>query len=384
MKVKRESNFELLRVICMLMIITEHTFSWGGVLNASNPNIASFIYVIYAIILVEVNCFILLTGYFQSKSKFKIKKFINLLFLTYFYKVLITSLGYSLGWITLNKSEFLWQISPFDFSNYWFIKIYLVLYCLSPFINKFIRSIDRKTFRNLLIIIFIFCSLLVTLTNQQIFTNSSGYSLVQFVFMYLVGAYLREYIINDKIKEKIYEDKIELAKNIFIAISIFILCFVANYVLFRVGNFLMSKGGFIYLIGNRIKSVFMNYDNPLVVIGSIGFFMTFALLKIKNRFINILSAVVFPVYLIHETAIFRPVLYSWFGLDKLSNIGSYKIFILVAIVVITIFVGCTIVDYIRKFSLFILNKLINNILFIRPLKNKYNLICDKIDYWMNV
>ena len=71
MKLKRESNFELLRVICMLMIITGHTFSWGGILNASNPNIASMIYVVYAIILVEVNCFILLTGYFQSKSKFK-------------------------------------------------------------------------------------------------------------------------------------------------------------------------------------------------------------------------------------------------------------------------------------------------------------------------
>ena len=384
MKVKRESNFELLRVICMLMIITGHTFSWGGILNASNPNIASMIYVVYAIILVEVNCFILITGYFQSKSKFKIKKFINLLFLTYFYKVLITSLGYSLGWISLSKSEFLWQISPFDFSNYWFIKIYLVLYCLSPFINKFIRSIDRKTFRNLLIILFVFCSLLVTLTNQEIFSNSAGYSLVQFVFMYLVGAYLREYIINDKIKEKMYKDKIELAKNIFIAISVFILCFIANYVLFRIGNFLMSKGGFTFLIGNRIKSVFMNYDNPLVVIGSVGFFMFFSLLRIKNRFINVLSATVFPVYLIHETAVFRPILYSWFGLDKLSNIGSYKIFIWIAIIVLVIFIGCTIIDYVRKLGLFILNKLINCIQFIKPLKNKYNSICNKIDSWINV
>ena len=67
----------------MLMIITGHTLSWGGILNASNPKIASMIHIIYAIILVEVNCFILLTGFFQSKSKFKIKKFINLLFITY-------------------------------------------------------------------------------------------------------------------------------------------------------------------------------------------------------------------------------------------------------------------------------------------------------------
>ena len=384
MKVRRESNFELLRVICMLMIITGHTFSWGGVLNASNSNIASMIYVIYAIILVEVNCFILLTGYFQSKSKFKIKKFINLLFITYFYKVLITSLGYFLGWFSLSKSQFLWQISPFDLSNYWFIKIYLVLYCLSPFINKFIKSINRKTFRNLLIILFIFCSVLVTVTNQQIFSNSSGYSLVQFVFMYLIGAYLREYIINDDIKEKMYKDKIELIKNIFIAISIFILCFIANYVLYRVGNFLISKGGFIFLIGNRIKSVFMNYDNPLVVIGSVGFFMFFALLKIKNRFINILSATVFPVYLIHETAVFRPVLYSWFGLNKLSNIGSYKIFIWLFIVALAIFIGCTIIEYIRKFIIFIVNKIINYIPFIKNLNNKYNSTCYKIDSWMNV
>ena len=384
MKLKRESNFELLRVICILMIITGHTFSWGGVLNASNSNIASMIYIVYVIIGVRVNCFILLTGYFQSKSTFKTKKFINLLFLTYFYKVLITTLSYSLGWISLSKLEFLWQISPFDFSNHWFIKIYLVLYCLSPFINKFIKAIDKKKFRNLLIVLFIFCSILVTATNQQIFFNSSGYSLVQFVFMYLIGAYLREYIINDKIKEKMYKDKIELAKNIFIAVSIYILCFIANYILFRMGNYLMSKGGFIFLVGDRIKSVFMNYDNPLVIIGSVGFFMIFALLKIRNRFINILSAVVFPVYLIHETVVLRPVLYSWFGLDKLSNISSYKIFIWVAIVVLSIFIGCVLIDYIRKFCLFVLKKLLECINPIKPLKNKYNTICDKIDSWINV
>lgn len=380
---KRESNFELLRIICMLMIITGHTFSWGGVLRASNPNIASIIYVIYAIILVEVNCFILLTGYFQSKSKFKIKKFINLLCLTYFYKVLITSIGYFLGWFDLSKTEFLWQISPFDFSNYWFIKIYLVLYCLTPFINKFIKAINRKTFRNLLIVLFIFCSILVTLTNQQIFTNSSGYSLVQFVFMYLIGAYLREYVINDSIKPKICENKIEWIKNLFIAISIFILCFISNYVLFRMGNFLIAKGGFISLVGNAIRAVFMNYDNPLVIIGSIGFFMFFALIKVKSKIINLLSSVVFPVYLMHETVIFRPVLYSWFGLDKLSNVGSYKIFIWVIIVAFTIFTGCVVIEYIRKILFFVFKKILNYFSFFRKLNHKYNSLCDNFDNWIN-
>lgn len=384
MKTKRESNFELLRIICMLMIITGHTFSWGGILNASNANIVSIIKIIYAIILVEVNCFILLTGYFQSKSKFKAKKFFNLLFISYFYKVLITIIGYSLGWFTLSKSEFLWQISPFDFSNYWFIKIYLVLYCLSPFINKFIKSINRQTYRNLLIVLFIFCSVLVTLTNQEIFPNSSGYSLVQFVFMYFVGAYIREYIINDKIKEELYKNKIELIKNMFITISIFILCFIANYVIYRIGNFLISKDGFILSIGIKIKSVFMNYDNPLVIIGSIGFFLFFSLLKIKSKFINILSAAVFPVYLIHETAIFRPTLYSWFGLDKLSNVGSYKIFIFVLIIVFSIFFGCTFIEYVRKFIMYVTNKITEKIWFIKTLKNKYNSICYKIDCWINI
>jgi len=384
MNLKRDSNFELLRIICMLMIITGHTFMHGGVLEACNSSISSVIHLIYAIILVEVNCFILLTGYFQSKSKFKMKKFVNLLCITYFYKILITTLGFVLGWFDLSKSEFLWQISPFDFSNYWFIKIYLILYCLSPFINKFIQSINRKTFRNLLIVIFIFCSLLVTLTNQQLFTNSSGYSLVQFVFMYLIGAYLREYVINDKIKEKIYKNKKALVKKILIAATIFIACFIINYILFRVGNLLMEKDGMIYLIGNRIKSVFMNYDNPLVVIGSVSFFLMFSLLKFKSKFINILSAVVFPIYLIHETDVFRPVLYSWFGLNKLSNVSSYKIFIWVAIIVLTIFIGCVIIDYMRKFILFGFNKIINYIKSIRTIKEKYSLLCDKIDAWMNV
>ena len=384
MDLKRESNFELMRIISMLMIITGHTLSWGGITKISAPNILNSINLVYAIILVEVNSFILLTGYFQSTSKFKIKKFVKLLLIMYFYKVLITVLGFFLGWFNLSKSEFLWQISPFDFSNYWFVKLYLVLYCLNPFINKMINKFSRKTFKKMLIITFIFCSVLVTLTNQQIFVNSSGYSLVQFIFIYMVGAYLRKYVINCDSKKELYKNKTLLIACLFICISIFILSFITNYSLFNFGRYLMNKGGILYLIGNRIKSVFMNYDNPLVIIGSIGYFIFFALIKVKSKLINILSGAILEVYIIHETVIFRSTLYSWFGLNKLSYVFSYRIFLKVLIIVFCIFLGATLIEYMRRVIFKIIKYIIIKLNLFKKIRLKISNLFTKIDLWMNV
>ena len=384
MKKQRESNFELLRIIAMLMIITGHTISWGGIENVASPNVSSIIIIIYAFIMVEVNVFVLLSGFFQSQSKFKFDKFIKLLLISYFYKALITYVCYKCGYIDLSRSSLLWNLSPFDFSNYWFIKLYLVLYCLSPFLNKFIHCITKRNYEILLIILFIFCSVMTTVTDQEIFVNSGGFSLIQFIFMYLIGAYISKYIITKEKKDKLYSNKKELLKNLYIFLSIYLLSVIANYFLYRFGAFIVKYGGWLEIIGNRLKTNYMHYDNPLVIVGSIGLFLTFSLIKIKSKLINFFASTVFSVYLIHETVLFRPILYSFFGLNNYNYISSYRIFGYLILIVISIFFACTVIENLRCVIFTFLNKIFNKIRFFKYLKNRYNLLCKRIDGFLNI
>lgn len=374
----RESNYELMRIISMLFIIIGHVFSWGGVLNNSTYHIQKIIYLLYAIILVHVNSFVLVSGYFQSKSKFKISKPIKLLIIMWLYKALITIIGYKLGWFTLTRFELLWNISPFDFANYWFVKMYIVLYCLSPFINKMVSKLNRKQLKKLIIVIFCLCSVVVTITNQEFFQNLRGYSLVNFVFLYLIGYYIRIYIFTEKNIKKYKNDK----RKKLLALLVFILCFLINYFIYRVGNRLTVYGGGFQFIGNRIINVFMAYDNPLVVIGSIAYFIFFGLLNIKNKFINFISMFVLEIYIIHETALFRPILYSIFGLDGIFS--SYLIFLKIIVVVISIFVGCCVISGFRMLISKFINFLLKKFKFIKNMYLKIENIEAKVNIWMDI
>lgn len=75
---KKEWNLsiELLRIISMCMIIILHFFTYSNVIQDSN-DISLFNFtntIIHTICNVSVNCYILISGYFCIKSKFKVSK----------------------------------------------------------------------------------------------------------------------------------------------------------------------------------------------------------------------------------------------------------------------------------------------------------------------
>ena len=85
----RESNFELLRIISMFFIVVYHVLVHGQILEHATGSMELMTVFIEAFILVHVNSFILITGYFQCKSKMKLGKVLSLNNATWFYKVVI-------------------------------------------------------------------------------------------------------------------------------------------------------------------------------------------------------------------------------------------------------------------------------------------------------
>lgn len=82
----RKSNFELMRIIAMLMIVLWHVIIYGNILGIYyNSFMSSLFSFLKFFLVIRVNLFMLLTGYFQISTKFKFSKIIKIISQLIFY-----------------------------------------------------------------------------------------------------------------------------------------------------------------------------------------------------------------------------------------------------------------------------------------------------------
>ena len=116
---KRSSNFELYRIICMLMIVAHHFVVNSGLSSGEGP-MNTFPTAANTLFLwlfgmwgkTGINCFLLITGYFMCKSTISLKKFIKLLLWIYFYKIIIFCIFFATGYETLSVQRIVKLVMP--------------------------------------------------------------------------------------------------------------------------------------------------------------------------------------------------------------------------------------------------------------------------------
>ena len=84
----RESNFELLRIISMILIVLHHYALHGGLFQPNNLNEKVGLFILLGG-KIGVNVFVIISGYFLVNSKFRIKKLLQLIGQVYFYAIFI-------------------------------------------------------------------------------------------------------------------------------------------------------------------------------------------------------------------------------------------------------------------------------------------------------
>ena len=354
MKKERESNFELLRIISMIMIIMWHLLLQANILNYSNGILKLLLTIIEATIVVHVNSYVLTTGYFQYKSDVKKNKIINIIGDVWFYKVIILSIVLIFGLQQLSKLDILLNLSPINHKEYWFMNCYLILYLISPILNKIISNSDKNEMKKIILIIFIIVSILSTVSNQLIFNNEYGYSVSNFILLYFIGAYINKYNINLNTKD--------IIKYLLLLIGI-------NVLLNYIGSYLLNKNSLSNYFGTIITSSSFVYDNPIVIIQSILYFLIFKNLKIKNKYINIISKTTIGVYLIHTNKLLREYVYKYFGYSKIFN-NKLLVIPLLILNSLLLFIICSIIEF---FRIKIKELIINSSLYIKfkeYIKNK--------------
>ena len=358
----RQSNFELMRIISMFFIVLWHIIIHGHLIeNSLNPKFSFIITLLKYIVIVHVNSYVLLTGYFQCKSKFKLSKIWDLSISSLFYKLIIIIIFSYFSLLSLSKIEIFRELLIINYDEYWFIKMYIYLYLLSPFLNKFINDIDKKYYNKLLITLFIILSIIPFFTNNRGFDNT-GYTLYSFVFLYFIGAYLRLYNIKESYLFKLLSNN--LYRIILVFLFLFITCF--NYLLGEYSVILQSQSVYMNEFFSNFSQNF-NYSSPIIIIQSIVYFLFFENINFKNKFINKISSLTLGIYLISDNIIIRSFIYDFIGLRN-HNIEHFSYIIHVFILSILIFIICLIIEFIRQ----CIFKFIRN-------RKKYIMLKDKIN-----
>lgn len=340
----RKSNFELMRIISMFMIVIWHIIVYGRLRELINSYkfVVDFVEVL---LVVHVNSFILLMGYFQYDKQISIKKIIHLFNASWFYRTIIVLLFLIFGLVTLTPVDILQYISPIDMKrNYWFITAYLILYILSPFVNILVANMNQKCHRKLLIVLTVLFSVIPFFTNQTAIAND-GYTNIQFIYMYLIGAYFGRYKVEKNIHIKNYS--VRKRRFIFVFMYFFLAIFnlSINYLsfdMYKLNNSLLS------FLGNIIACRKLDYSNPIVVFQSIFYFLYFESLSLSNKFINKISSFCLGIYLITEHLLIQNIFYSLFKIDINHFNNSPSFFIRVFLVSIVIFIFGVVIECIRQ------------------------------------
>ena len=304
-----------------------------------------------ALAIVAVDIFVLISGYFLCESKFKAKNvFKTAISGVWIYSVCFSLLAMKIGGEGINYGLLMKACMPIMTKKYWFVNSYILLYILSPYINKLIRSLSKKQFSLLIGYFIVFFSIRPTvlpLTWSQ--DGTGGMGIIGFLMLYCIGAWLRLYYSKDK-------------KSLQWLI-IYLLC---SFLL------LISKVG-ILKINENISTKFYSYASPLVIVETVALFLTFLSKKTMNKnvgnLINKIAKHSFSVYVIHFTMISVLFTEIFHVNDYIDSIGTGIAAIFVSVTIT--YMACTVIDVINNY----LFEKIGLILQKSVLNRAYNNIC---------
>lgn len=278
---KRDSNFELLRIIAMFLVMISHaTFLALGVPtyeDSINIPYSSFgIFLSQSFSTACVNIFVLLSGWFGIKVN--LKRFSEFIFQVFFFTSIIFIGLYIYSSNLVTNTDTLLTFFMFHSSDYWFVKAYIGLYLFSPILNTFAERASQKQLGYFLISFFIFQTIYGWVSIDGVQWIGGGYSAVSFFFLYLAAKYTRQYLLPDinKISQKLY-----------ITVYISIVLFIA------ILAFIVTR------LGIPIAGRLFSYTNPLVLLESLLLVIIFSRISIKSKIINWVGISCFSVYLLH-------------------------------------------------------------------------------------
>lgn len=346
---KRQANFEVLRVLAMAMIVAMHFMQKGGILQPLSENrtaVNASAWLIEAFCIVAANCYVLISGYFLVDAQWKLNKLLKLVMQVLFYSFLIPVICYVCGigevrswsvydWIT--------AILPFQMDHYWFATAYVLLFALSPVLAAGVKQLSKKQLEITIGLLLVYFCLFKSISPVLLATDHYGYDYPWFICLFLIAAYIRLYGAD---QGRIVIGRWHLLetapKSTLIYVGITAFTFILSLVL---GVFTEKYGKFAYYM-----DMLFSYNHIFTLLASIACFSAFLQWKPKeNGMIRMLckaAPYTFGVYLLHENIAIRNLWQSLFLTDSTRESFLYLPCMLIAI--ICVFAAGVLTDLIRN------------------------------------
>lgn len=308
---ERNSAFELLRIVAIIFIMIHHVVVFG--IGGANYNVVDVQVetnpwvndILNSMCIIGVNLFILITGWFGVKS---VPRSLFRLLPIYICVVIF---------VMIQRQDI--SSASWGMKEWWYVPHFIMLVLCSPLIEKSIEGITLRKFSLYIV--------LLTVINELFgyhwkYMNGNGYNFLNFIYLYYLARYLK--FLKEKAK----------AKWLFhYGILIWLICSVL------LGTF----HTWMVLNGKVFDSTsYFGYNNPLVLLSSIGVFSWFSSLCLKSRIINFVAGGTFAVYLV-STKQFGPLYIGNMGLSSYEEFSYIGLIIFSLLAVAVLYVPCSVI-----------------------------------------
>lgn len=307
---QRQSNIELCRILAILCVMFVHT-----TFQSLGTNVSFGVMLLAGFSIVGVNVFVMLTGYFTATPK-KIS-LLDLAFVCFFWMIVKVICHLQFG-ECLNYKDFF-----FITTSNWFVPSYICLLFFTPILNVFCNSVSKKVLWTIviaLLFIEIWFDWLPPSPTISLGTNG-GHSVLSFLILYLLARAIRLYGLPTWFKR------------------ISPLAYICCSVILGLFGTLLLRGGYEY----RVRWAFAD-NNPVVILSSVAFLMSFESMTIQSNFINHIAKSTLACLLGH-TAIYS--LYTKQFKFLYANHLGIKMIGFWILAVLIVFCACIAIDQFR-------------------------------------
>ncbi len=341
---KRNANFELLRIVAMIMIIVLHYNTYCDTLiHLGMPVTGVDVYatILEAFCITGLNTYVFISGYFLSNSKVKLSRVLQLICQVFFYTVMISLVMMITGTYVVRSNDSFYKIVQYLFpitsEHYWFVTAYIIMYVLAPVMNSAIHALSRKQLKTVILGLLIWFCFIKSFVPVMFVTDKWGYDYGWFIVLYLIAAYIRKYDV------RVFYN----ARNSLIVF--FISCIIIAFMKFGIYYINLTRGGFIYFF-----DVPFHFNYFFTLTGSLGLFSFFRYFRVKENktadVIRFIAPFTFGVYLLHMHIEMKDRWVEWIehiiGEVPVHSVTLYALHLAASIVII--FTAGVFVDWIRK------------------------------------
>lgn len=334
-KKQRNSVIELLRILCILMVIAGHYYTHGIAYR-----MVPYVYETYSLRILAMqlisfgadianDLFIIVTGYYMVNSAIKGKRIFKLFAQMLFYAWLIVCVFHITGIHPLVGEPLKKALLPFWSGENWFVTCYLLLCLFIPFLNPFLKTLEQKQFIKLLVLLFIIHFVTPLFGTKSFWSVKHG--LEQFIILYFIGAFIRLH----GFKTKFLQNKWCQRGILFILALLWFLIGAGTGII-----------GLTYMNADIIGNVTKYFPVFSVLIASSLFVVALGIKPFYSKIINVLSGSVLGIYLIHDNSLVRE--HIWRSVSpNYDYIHTNSIFLHMAEKTIQVFLICLLIDQCR-------------------------------------